>query len=244
MSVTDLLRQVADRGVELWAEGSRLRFRAPPGALEPWHREALRANRADVIAALRAHAAERVSVSPLSHNQRALWFIHQEAPQSTAYHVGFAARVSTPLDRAALRDAVQAVADRHPMLRTIYTLSEDGQLLMETRGAVPVPLAVIDLSAVSDQALSSAVDFEYTRPFDLEKGPVFRCTLLSRSETDHVLVICVHHIACDAWSLMVLVNELFALYADGVGAGSQTQPRPEHTYADFVAWQAKLLASG
>ena len=244
MSVTDLLRQVADRGVELWAEGSRLRFRAPPGALEPWHREALRANRADVIAALRAHAAERISVSPLSHNQRALWFIHQEAPQSTAYHVGFAARVSTPLDRAALRDAVQAVADRHPMLRTIYTLSEDGQLLMETRGAVPVPLAVIDLSAVSDQALSSAVDFEYTRPFDLEKGPVFRCTLLSRSETDHVLVICVHHIACDAWSLMVLVNELFALYADGVGAGSQTLPRPEHTYADFVEWQAKLLASG
>ena len=243
MSVTDLLRQVADRGVELWAEGSRLRFRAPPGALEPPHREALRANRADVIAALRAQAAERVSVSPLSHNQRALWFIHQEAPHSTAYHLGFAARILSSLDRVALCDAVQAVADRHPMLRTTYTLADDGQLVMETRGAVTVPLALIDAAGMSDRALDGVVDIEYTRPFDLERGPVFRCTLLSRSETDHVLVICVHHIACDGWSLMVLVNELFALYADGVGAEPRTLPRPEHTYADFVEWQARLLAS-
>ena len=243
MSVTALLSEVEARGVELWIEGSRLRFRAPAGALLPTHREQLRAMRADVIAALRARASAALSVSPLSQNQRALWFIHQEAPRSSAYHVAFAARISTPIDIVALRDAVQAVADRHQMLRTTYVLTDDAQLQMETRGAVPIPLVQLDLIGASEATLRDAVDAECARPFDLEVGPVFRCTLLSRSDTDHVLLVCVHHIASDGWSLMIIADELYALYAEGVGAASRPLSRPARTYTDFVDWQSRMLDS-
>ena len=153
MDVTELLRDVASRGVELWVEGARLRFRAPPGSLGNAHRDALKTQRSEVIGALRAAAQERVTVSPLSHNQRALWFIHQEAPDSTAYHVGFAARIGGALNRTAMRDALQAVSDRHDMLRTTYVVAADGQLQMETRGAVSVPLALIDVADLSDAGL-------------------------------------------------------------------------------------------
>ena len=243
MDVTELLRDVAAQGVELWVEGARLRFRAPPGALEPAQRDALKTHRAAVTAALRTAAEARRTLLPLSHNQRALWFIHQEAPDSAAYHVGFSARLGGALDRAALCDAVQAVSDRHAMLRTTYVVSPDGQLEMETRGAVLVPLTLIDATGSSDATLDIAIDTEYTRSFDLEAGPVFRCTLFSRSATEHVLLLCVHHIACDGWSLVLIVNELFALYADATGAAPQALPRPGRTYADFVAWQSQLLDS-
>ena len=242
MDVTELLRDVASRGVELWVEGARLRFRAPPGSLGNAHRDALKTQRSEVIGALRAAAQERVTVSPLSHNQRALWFIHQEAPDSTAYHVGFAARIGGALNRTAMRDALQAVSDRHDMLRTTYVVAADGQLQMETRGAVSVPLALIDVADLSDAELDGVIDIEYTRPFDLESGPVFRSALFSRSASEHILLICVHHIACDGWSLVLILNELFALYADATGAAPQTLPRAERTYSDFVEWQSQLLA--
>ena len=243
MSATELLSEVEASGVELWFEGSRLRFRAPAGVLLPTHREQLRASRADVIAALRARASAVLTVSPLSHNQRSLWFIHQEAPQSSAYHVAFAARISTVVDFVALRDAVQAVADRHQMLRTTYVLTDDGQLQMETRGSVAIPLIQLDLIGASEPTLRAAVDAEFARPFDLELGPVFRCTLLSRSDTDHVLLVCVHHIASDGWSVMMIADEMFALYAEGVGVESRALSRPARTYTDFVAWQARMLDS-
>ena len=243
MSVSALLSALAERRVELWMEGSRLRFRAPRGALLPEHRDAIAAQRDAVVRQLRADAEARVAYTPTSYNQRALWLIHQEAPQSAAYHVGFGARFSTSLDATALRFAMQALSDRHAMLRSTYQLSDDGQLLMKTRGAVPVSMSRHDASALSEAELRAAVDSAYDRPFDLEHGPVIRCELFTRSMTDQVLLVCAHHIACDGWSIMLAMDDLFTLYAEEAGYAVTPLPRPERAYTEFVVWQAGMLES-
>ena len=243
MTVTDLLQQLAERGVELWLEGSRLRFRGPPGALEPAHRDAIRAGRSDVIAALRARATSQIRESPLSHNQRGLWFIHQEAPESAAYHVACAARISSAVDVSALHDSLQALSDRHPMLRSGYVLSDDAQLTMRVPGAVVVAFDRVDVTGSAEDVLIERVETEYRRPFDLERGPVFRGALFTVGQTDHVLLINMHHIAGDAWSLILLMEELLVLYAEATGHESKPLSRPGRDYADFTAWQAQLLAS-
>ena len=243
MSVGALMTELADRGVELWVEGVRLRFRAPRGALLPEHRDAIAAQRDMIMRHLRAGAEARVEHTPTSHNQRALWLIHQEAPQSAAYHVGFGARFSSSLDANVLQLALQALTDRHAMLRSTYLLSDDGQLLMETRGAIPVSVHRHDASTLSEIQLRAAVDAAYDRPFDLERGPVVRCELFTRSATDQVLLVCAHHIACDGWSIMLAMDELFALYADAAGHVVTPLPRPERSYREFVTWQAGMLES-
>ena len=243
MSVSALLRSVEDHGVELWVEGSQLRFRARRGALTPELRDAIATQRAAVVQHLRAEAAAREARTPLSFNQRSLWFIHQEAPESAAYHVGFSVRIRSALDLAALGDAVQAISDRHATLRSTYVLSDDAQLVMVTRGCVEVPIRCHEIADHADETLRSAVDAAYVQPFDLARGPVFRCDVFVRSDTDHVLLMCAHHIACDGWSMMLAINELFALYAGNTGRETRPPPRPDRTFADFVSWQSGMLQS-
>ncbi len=242
MSVVELLHGAAAQGVELWAEGSNLRFRSPRGALTPAQREELTKHKQEVLAALRTAAEAQVSHSSLSFNQRSLWFVHQDAPQSSAYHVGVAVEIMSPVNVDALNSAAQALTDRHPMLRTTYGVSEDGVLQMETRGAIRMQMAVHDASALTADELHDVVAADYVAPFDLANGPVIRCSLYSRSSTHHVLLVCVHHIAGDGWSTMLMADELFLLYAEATGQPVRVPPRAERTYTDFVRWQEELLA--
>ncbi len=241
VNVTDLLASVESQGVELWVEGSRLRFRGPRGALTAEQRVDLTSQRDAVVAALRERSAVQVSWQPPSINQRAQWFLHQEAPTSAAYHVGSASRVHDTIDPDALESAVQALSDRHAMLRGTYTLAEDGRLLVRVPGTVASAIGRHAVPGISEDALSAAVDAAYRRPFDLENGPVFRCDLFTRAVDDHVLIFCMHHIAGDAWSLMLLMDEFRALYSEACGHGAPSLARAEHEYAEFVSWQSQML---
>ncbi len=244
MTIVALLRDVAAQGVVLWVEGAKLRFRAPRGALTAAHREAISSQRAAIVQQLRADAEAHVTRTPLSYNQRALWFIHREAPDSTAYHVAFALRLTGPLDRAALGNAVQALSDRHDTLRSTYAYTDDAQLVMITQGAVTVPIVSHDATSLTDGALQAAVDGACSRPFDLERGPVFRCDLFSRTPTEHVILLCMHHIAGDGWSAVLMTEDLVALFAEASGETTSVPPRAERSYADFVQWQAQMLEGG
>ena len=240
MSVEALLREVAGQGVELWVEGARLRFRSPRGALSGPHRTALASERGSVIAMLRSRAEAHCTVQPLSYNQRALWFIHQEAPASTAYHVAQAVRIVTPIRLEALHHALQGLSDRHPMLRTTYALSDDGLLQQHTRGAVDVAFRQLSAAGASDEAMHAMLDDEFARPFDLDEGPVFRASLITRADDEHLLLIVMHHIAGDGWSLVMMMDEFRALYAEACGESGVLPPRVDHTYADFVDRKAHV----
>lgn len=194
---------------------------------------------------LMAKAQNAASEHELSYGQRSMWFVHRLAPDSAAYTVAYAGRIRGRLDVPALERAVQALVDRHPMLRTTYT-ERDGQPVALVHPHWPVRIATHRIGADAAE-LEQWVQTETDRPFDLRTGPVLRLTLLQRElggqETDHVLLLTVHHIAVDFWSIDIILDELRALYAAEHGAGPATPPgAPPDRYVDYAAQQTRMLA--
>ncbi|HEU0076034.1 MAG TPA: amino acid adenylation domain-containing protein, partial [Longimicrobiaceae bacterium] len=143
------------------------------------------------------------------------------------------------LDAAALRAALDELVRRHEALRTVFA-ERDGGPVQVIGPPAPVPLQVVDLRDAPD-ALREAGRLaaeEALRPFDLERGPLLRSTLLRLDEEDHVLCFTLHHVVSDGWSIEVLVREVSALYAG--------EPLPELPvqYADYAVWQRTWLSGG
>jgi hypothetical protein len=242
VSVEETLLALKGRGVELWFEGARLRFRAPKGALSAEERGWLSAQRDTVLEVLRAEAKAREEVHPLSYGQRALWFIHQLAPQSAAYHISVPARVTGGIDLGAIRQAFQALVDRHPMLRTTY-LVEDDAPVQRVAGWVETQVEVVDAADLSEEALKAAVNSHASRPFDIEKHLPLRLSVHSRAADDHVVLMTAHHIAADGWSLLTLYDEFFRLYEEANAGVSAGLSKLSTDYAGYVRWQEDVLSS-
>ncbi len=177
---------------------------------------------------------------PLSHGQKALWFLQQIAPQSAAYNIARAARIVSPLDTRAFRRALQALVDRHPALRTTFN-APDGEPIQRVHEHVEVSFHEADASTWTENQLHEHLVAEANRAFDLESGPLLRVRLLARSANDHVLLLVVHHIVADLWSLAVLIDELGVLYkAECNDAKAELNDLPL-VYADYVRWQNEFL---
>jgi amino acid adenylation domain-containing protein len=185
---------------------------------------------------LMEQAEASASAHPLSYGQRSQWFLYQLAPGSPAYTITYAGRLSGDLDVPALERAAQALVERHAILRTTYAV-RDGQPVQLVHPQWPVRIARHD---VDSDELHEWIRRESNRPFDLETGPVFRLTLLRRSPHEHVLVLAVHHIAVDFWSIDVILYELRALYAAEHGA-DVPPPCPER-YVDYADRQMQMLS--
>jgi amino acid adenylation domain-containing protein/non-ribosomal peptide synthase protein (TIGR01720 family) len=188
---------------------------------------------------------ERDGGLPLSFAQQRLWLIHQMQPWSAAYNVPFALRLRGALDVDALERAVAEIVRRHETLRTRFAWDGGGAVQVIDAPA-PVPLPVQDLRDVpaaereaQAHALAAA---EAGRPFDLSAGPLLRGALLRLADDEHVLLLTMHHVICDGWSLGVLAREASALYdAFSRGEPSPLSPLPVQ-YVDFAAWQRGWLA--
>ena len=240
---TELLADLARRGIELWFEGDRLRFRAPTGVMTPELREHVASRRDEILEALRREGEGHIVRAPLSYNQRALWFLSRADPESAAYNIGFAVRIVSAVNVAALRAAVQALVDRHPMLRTTYDQDDAGEPIQVVRGFAAASFAVIGAAGWSEHQLHERVHAAHRQPFDLAAGPLLRTLLFSRSATDHVLLLGVHHIAADGWSVWLLLEELRDLYSSHSRGTASTLPKPRAQYVDFVRRQLEMLSS-
>jgi Condensation domain len=181
-------------------------------------------------------------LSPLSYNQQGIWFLYQLAPESTVYHVNFAARIGSAVDIPALRRAFQALIDRHPSLRTTFMV-QAGQPVQQVHEHQQVHFEETDASRWSEDELKTRLVQEVQRPFDLEHGPVLRVSLFTQSAREHILLLVVHHIVIDFWSLAVLLNELSVLYPAEKAGVPATLPPLEVRYTDYVRWQSDMLAS-
>jgi amino acid adenylation domain-containing protein len=188
----------------------------------------------------RIAAAERSL--PLSYPQRGIWLAYRLAPESPAYNVGFAARVSpapASPEVEKLGAALSMLVARHPALRATYRLGEEGP---EQRIHPRSEIEVERIEVGEGDDLRREVEWAHRRPFDLERGPVLRLTLVSAPAGETVLLLSAHHIAVDFWSLLTLLDELRTLYAAAV-AGSPAPALPRFApYADFARAQAELLA--
>ncbi|WP_129674304.1 non-ribosomal peptide synthetase [Candidatus Chloroploca sp. Khr17] len=208
----------------------------PPMAdLSPEERRALLAQ------LLRAKARASVTRMPLSYGQQALYFTQQLAPESSAYNVAFAATVRSAVDALALQRAFQTIVDRHAALRTSFELTDDGPVQC-VAGAADLDFALLDLAGYDDAELARQVEAAHAQPFDLACAPLMRVRLFTRHATDHVLLMTVHHIVFDGWSMGLVLDELTRLYAAELGGSAADLAPVQHQYGEFVAWQQQMLA--
>ena len=189
-------------------------------------------------------ATTREGALPLSANQQRIWFFEQLEPNSAAYNMPGALLIRGPLNVEALHMALSELVRRHESLRTTF-LEVGGQPMQVVGPATPVSLPVIDVSDVPAserraEALRLAND-EVRRPFDLTCGPLMRASLLLLDEQEYVLVVTVHHIASDEWSMGVLVGELTALYEAFSTRAPSPLPELQIQYGDFALWQREWL---
>lgn len=191
--------------------------------------------------ALAPAVTDKQEIYPLSHGQKALWFIHQMAPASAAYNIARALRITSVVNVPALRDCFQTLVDRHPCLRTTFS-SVGNQPVQQVQQGSKVFFQYVNASNWNASTLAEVLLQESHRAFDLSSGPVFRVHLFSRSENEHVLHIAVHHIVADFWSLMVLLDEVGKLY-EAYCQKTQAQLQPANfSYADWIAWHHQQLA--
>jgi amino acid adenylation domain-containing protein len=237
----ELLDHLAEQGVVLWAEGSRLRFRASKGIITESMRSQLVSRKHSLLAAWRERAAHSVVSHSATHGQQALWFLHRSNPESSAYNVVFSARVRSRIDLSALRLSFQTLLDRHPSLRSSFC-EESDRLVQRVYGYMPVSFTVHDRSGIDLGMLREEVQEASRAPFDLQTGPPLRVDLYSRAVDDHVLLLTVHHIAADGWSLFLLLDDLRRIYPVERHGGAAPIPRPAHDIREHARWQEAMLA--
>ena len=188
------------------------------------------------------------SFYPLSYGQQALWFLYQMAPESVAYNIFITVRIRSTLDIPNLCRAWEKIVDSHPILRTTYTTYEGKpvQLLHEQQ---EVNIQVTDASNWSEDYLREQIFAETDRPFNLEQDSVLRVNLFTQSAQEHILLLTIHHIASDSWSVDLLLNELQVLYDSETQKVSQEQTEvasdslPKNKpYTEFVPWQSEMLS--
>ncbi|WP_036254806.1 non-ribosomal peptide synthetase, partial [Methylobacter sp. BBA5.1] len=187
--------------------------------------------------------ADRGQPLPLSFAQQRLWFIAQMEGASEAYHIAGGIRLTGVLDEAALRRALDRIVARHEALRTLF-IEQDGeasQLILNTNGGFTLLEHDLSTDASPSAALARLSEQEAQAPFDLARGPLARGRLVRLAADEHVLLITLHHIIADGWSMGVLIDELGRLYASySRGEGDPLPPLPIQ-YADYAVWQRRWV---
>ena len=247
-----LLQILQTAGIKLWVEtGDRLKASAPDGALTPALREQIGAHKAALVTLLQQLQgaqhdaivpAARTEPLPLSFAQQRLWFLDQMAGARTAYNIPLAFRLEGVLQPQALHQSLAAIMQRHESLRTTFALqAEQPVQIIQPVGALPwTQRTLVDVADV-ETALHAVMLAEAEQPFDLAQGPLWRITLIELDATTHILLITIHHIVADGWSVGVLLQELAALYPAYLRGAPPALPPLPIQYADFAQWQRQTL---
>jgi hypothetical protein len=187
----------------------------------------------------------QLAVFPLSSAQRRIWFYNKQ--RRLANPVAPALRLRGTLDVVALETSLSEICARHEALRMTFEARE-GEPVQIAGPSRPVPLTRVDLRELPPPAREKEVCRllvrEARRPFDLSRGPMLRATLLHLDDEEHVLLLVIHHIVCDGWSVDVLFRELQAFYG-ALRSGEQASlPELPVQYADYAVWERQRLQDG
>ncbi|MBF6470135.1 hypothetical protein IU427_34055, partial [Nocardia beijingensis] len=178
---------------------------------------------------------------PLSYAQQRMWFLNRFDPASGVNNIPVAVRLSGALDVAALRAAVRDVVARHEVLRTVYpdVDGEGFQVVLPTSDPRAVPELVVEQAEESE--VPELVAATVAEGFDVTATPPVRVRVVTLSETEHVLICVVHHIAGDGFSMGPLTRDLMIAYVDRMRGGVPEWPALEVQYADYTLWQREVL---
>jgi amino acid adenylation domain-containing protein len=250
-SIETFLSDLANQDIKLWMDGDRLRCNAPQGLLTPEIQTELKNRKAEIIHFLNQLGSEeqinprtilpipRDGQLPLSFAQSRLWFLYQLEGATGTYNMTGALSLSGPLQVEALKQALRTIIQRHESLRTSFQ-TVDG-VPVQVIDPHPVwELTMVNLAGKETEAEKLAYRESQT-PFDLTKSPLLRVTLLKLQPEKHILLINMHHIISDGWSIGVFIRELSHLYGAFVAGKEATLPTLPIQYADFAVWQRQWL---
>ncbi|MBZ5526060.1 MAG: amino acid adenylation domain-containing protein, partial [Acidobacteriia bacterium] len=181
---------------------------------------------------------------PLSYAQQRLWFLQQMDPQSAAYNMPFAWRLSGNLDRQALQQSLNALAQRHEGLRTSFRLI-DGDAILQIAGSVELPIRETDLrslpAAEREAEARRLAHVEAATPFDLRYPPLLRVGLLRLDEHEYVLMGAMHHVISDGWSVQIMLREISRFYEACIRDMQPALEELKIQYVDYAVWQRQWL---
>ncbi|UUO17102.1 non-ribosomal peptide synthetase [Dolichospermum heterosporum] len=252
MAIFEFLSLLNNLDIKIWVEDGQLRYRAPKGAMTDEIKQQIKERKAEIIAFLQeAQTATQINYSslvpvvrdkdlPLSFAQQRMWFLSQLDGESTSYNESFQLRIVGKLSLTALEQSINEIIRRHEVLRTNFPTVE-GVPFQVIRPNLTLSIPVINVQEFTEIAVQEIINQEVNKSFDLGTEPLIRATLLQQDPESHLLLITMHHIIIDGWSMGVFFKELEALYPAFIQG--KPSPLPELTiqYADFALWQREWL---
>ncbi len=185
------------------------------------------------------------ATAPASFNQQRLWFLDQLEPGNAFYNLHLVLKLPGYLNRSALHRTLAEIVRRHEALRTTFATDEAGELVQVIHAPGELAMPFDDLSASPPAERTAALErlvlAAVHTPFDLARDPLFRVHLLRVAEHEHLLILIMHHIVVDAWSVGVLTHEVQALYQAFASGRPSPLPPLKRQYADFARWQREML---
>ncbi|XXY13500.1 amino acid adenylation domain-containing protein [Sorangium sp. So ce216] len=252
-SVAAVIRRLRQAGVSLWEHEGRLMYKASGGALSPGLREELAARRGELLDFLRRARPNAIPLVPsgarrdrlpLSFAQQRLWFLDQLEGLGPAYNMRRAFRLTGSFDVEIFRRCVGALVARHEILRTEFH-NDAGRAIQHIAPSLTMDVPVIDLRHVAGDAQRAALERQIKdaaeSPFDLSRAPLMRARVLRLGEERWTLLVVMHHIIADGWSMGVLMQELTRTYSALAAGQSPALPELPIQYADFAVWQRNWL---
>ncbi|MBD2502164.1 non-ribosomal peptide synthetase [Anabaena azotica] len=255
-SIVEFVCHLRNLNINLETDGDRLRCHAPEGALTPTLRQEIAARKTEIIQFLQqakqvkaAHQSPIPKVSrdvelPLSFAQQRLWFLHHLSPDSHSYNALVSLRLNGSLNIAVLEQSLNELVRRHEVLRTTFPTVE-GKPVQLIADPSTLILPVYDLQGLSTQEQTDRVrqiaESVASQAFDLAVGPLVQFILLQLSEQEYVLLLKIHHIIYDGWSLSIFIRELSALYKAFLQGLPNPLPQLPIQYVDFAVWQRQWL---
>ncbi|MBE8986272.1 non-ribosomal peptide synthetase [Nostoc sp. LEGE 12450] len=256
MNIKQFVAELSQQGVKLWVEGEQLRANAPKGVLTAETRDLLVKNKAELILWLHQKneiatdtnfppiKADRTQNLPLSFGQEQIWLLNQLEPNNPFYNEQAALRLRGNLNVVALEQSLNKIIARHEALRTNFRTFNE-QPIQVVAESLTLNLSVVDLTELPESekeiACQQLATAEAIRPFDLANSGLIRASVLKLTELEHVLLLTLHHIVFDAWSVGVLMRELATIYSALCNNLSPELPELQIQYGDFAIWQRQWL---
>lgn len=253
MKVIDFLSYIRGLDVNIWVDGKKLSYSAPEGVMTSTLKAKLAEYKPEIVAFLRQNHLNQDSVSesipsvsrknviPQSFAQQRLWFLAQLFPNNPFYNIPMVISIKGLLNPLILEKSLNEIIDRHEVFRTNFD-TLDGQPIQNITATSTLSLKLQNLSSNQQEVEIQKLAFEESqKPFDLKQDLLIRAKLLQLKDFDHVLLLTMHHIISDGWSLGILIQELSEIYQAFSTASSPLLPKLNIQYADFAVWQRQKL---
>ncbi|MEH1817514.1 MAG: amino acid adenylation domain-containing protein [Nostoc sp.] len=252
MTTIEFVSYLNSLGIKVWLEGDQLNYRAPKGVMNPDLKSKLLGRKSEILAFLEEAktatdssfepipSIQRSGELPLSFAQQRMWFLYHLESQSPFYNEGLQLRVAGVLNVEALQRSINEIIRRHEILRTTFP-AVDGKPVQVISPSLTINIPVLDLQGLKEAEVQQIVTKEARQPFDLSNAPLLRVTLLRLGSESHVLVLIMHHIITDGWSMGIFIQELSNLYRGFTVDSPLLLAELPIQYVDFAVWQRQWL---